>query len=44
MPFVSFKMLVLDGELLKTDPVAVMVKVQQFLGLKRQIDYKDKIM
>ncbi|XP_033644350.1 bifunctional heparan sulfate N-deacetylase/N-sulfotransferase 4-like [Asterias rubens] len=39
----SKKMLVLDGELLKTDPVAVMVKVQQFLGLKRQIDYKDKI-
>ncbi|XP_064423045.1 bifunctional heparan sulfate N-deacetylase/N-sulfotransferase 1 [Latimeria chalumnae] len=36
----SSQILILDGQLLKTDPAAVMDKVQRFLGLAKVLNYR----
>ncbi|MEQ2249535.1 Bifunctional heparan sulfate N-deacetylase/N-sulfotransferase 1, partial [Ilyodon furcidens] len=36
---VSFQLLVLDGQILKSEPASVMDKIQKFLGLSNVINY-----
>lgn len=37
--FVSVQILVLDGQMLRTEPASVMDKIQKFLGLTNTLNY-----